>query len=276
MAKKSKGKTLWTLTMLILTLAQVGTLGLGLTFIKRVEEAELMYLKQQARKDVEWEIDQVAFRKNEKEIPKQFLANANRSIYGFYHSDDQDLILTVESPVLKRLFNERYLIVTESQVGDHLFLTIYYNPLHDKKAELKDMTPVYQVVRYQKPELVKLYEKEEKKDETGSTNSDHSSLETATLEAFKTSTLTEAERLQYCLNVPSFEPLYPFESDQIIKETEDFIVYQVTPESFNEDVTNINFYQLYLEENSIQGTYGFNKDLFFPTLTEEQVSDEAE
>ena len=53
-------------------------------------------------------------------------------------------------------------------------------------------------------------------------------------------------------------------------------MYQVTPESFNEDVTNINFYQLYLEENSIQGTYGFNKDLFFPTLTEEQVSDEVE
>lgn len=268
LAKASKGKVLWTIAMTTLTLGQVIVLGFGLSFVRRVEEAELTYLKQQARKNLEWTIDESVFRQNEKIIPKQFFANSSRSVYGFYHSQDQDLILTIKSSALKRLFNENYLVVTESRVDEHLLLTLYYNPLRDKEAAVEDMIQMHQVVRYQKPELVQLYEREKalESEKKGTRETDKE----------KEAVLSQSERLQFCLNVPSFEPLYPFDSTQIVKETDEFIVYQTTANELDEDILNINFYRLYLGEDSIHGKYGWDKELFFPSMNEIASSEEDE
>ena len=283
LAKNSKGKLLWTVTMTTLTVGQVAILGTALSFVNRVEQAEFTYLKQQARQTVEWAIDEEMFREHEKVVKKQFLTNADRSIYSFYHSQDDDLRLTIESQALKRLFNENYLIVTESQVGEHLILTLYYNPLHDPKASLEELVQVHQVVRYQKPELVQLYEEEKRleaerqeeekaaqKEQTSTSDDEEVSTEEIEEdEEAKEKVAPEYERLQVCLNVPSFEPLYPFESNQIIEETETFIVFENRAMELDEDTLNVNFYRLYLSEDSVKSAYGWDKGLFNQSTVDE-------
>ena len=286
MAKKPKGKLLWTITMVVLTAGQVGILATAMSFVERVEEAELTYLKQQARNTPgsEWVIDQEELKKNEKIINKQFISNSGRTHYGFYHSEDFNLILSVESPALKRLLNEKYLVVTESKAGDHYVLTLYYNPLKQPLSDLDEMIKVHEVIRFEKPETYQAYElekqlreeaalMEEMEDDQTLDDSTESETpdETESSEQAKSKTnkkdntsFNQAEQLQACLNVKDFEPPYPIQDDSgILYETEQFLVYENRKVDLSHETTNINFYDSYLTDTSVFGQYIWDEAIFF-------------
>ena len=275
MAKGSKGKILWTITMLVLTAGQVGVLATAMSFVNQVEEAELTYLKQQARNTPgsEWVIDQEELKKNEKIITKQFITNSGRTHYGFYHSQDFDLILSVESPALKRLLNEKYLVVTESQAGEHYVLTLYYNPLKANLSDLDQMVKVHEVVRFQKPETYQAYELEKQLREEAELIEENNESEIPTeeesVEESKNKNLSssQATQLQACLNVEEFEPPYPIkETSGIIHETDQYIVFENRELELNDETININFYDSYLTDTSVIGRYYWDDAVFFDSL----------
>lgn len=264
MEKKSKASSVIPILMILLTVIQAVILVIGISFVNKVNEAEVLYLKQQAREKVEWTIDQSKFRKKEVTLNKQFISNDQHNIYSFYHSQDQDLHLTLESSSLNMLFKKNYLRMTESEVDGHLILTLYFNPLHEEQAQTKDLLPAYQVVKYQKPEIVKLYEAERKREEEVEESEESELIETESVEEEtleeEQSMTPEHERLQACLNLPSFEPLYPFESESILLETDDYIVYGVS--LLESDALNAEFYQRHFGPTGVYGGYGWENGLF--------------
>lgn len=227
------------LIQVVLIGTQFGIYGLTTSKLTEMKIATL----EKRYSDVVWEVDQAAIQKTE-ENNENYLSTKKNDIYTFWHSEDRDLRFTIESPAMKLLLREKYLIVKEGMDGEHLALTIYFNPLKTTDAEPKDLLPIYQMIKYKKPSIMLEIEKE--KEMLEDDNADVSCID-------------KDKQL--------FEPNYPFEESDVLKELDEFIVYAknlMTPNMLNGD-----FLRLYVKEDSIKGYYGWEAGV----LPEEEIEE---
>lgn len=277
MAKSGKGPLISNILLGVGIVVQVAIIVIVVLFIQDSKEAQKFQEIQGAKESSEWSVPLEELAENEQIILRQYILNPEQTLRSYWHSEDQAFRLTVKSPALKELMRQRILMVKEGKVGNHLVLTVYYNPLRKTKPEAGDLIPIYQVIRYEKPELAKLYTQQQsqggskkslietvKEKLTGKQESEESASNTASQVVVKEEDL-----------------YYPFEADQIIKDDENYVIYASVVYGENEDLINKDFLSPYLDESSFQGDYGWENGIFYWDVdaeeeTEETVSTEAE
>lgn len=181
--------------------------------------------------DVIWEVDPTTVQKSE-EVAENYVNTAKQDSYTFWHKEDRDLRVTIESEAMRLLLKEEYLVVKEGKDGEHLVLSVYFNPLKTSDPQPKDLVKTYEVIKYKKPAIMIEIEEEAE-------------------------LLANEEADTTCINADKqlFEAKYPFEESEIIKEEEEYIVY--AKNLLSDEVLNVNFYQTYLDDSSVYGDYGW-------------------
>ena len=194
---------------------------------------------------VEWDVNQSAIQKTET-INENYYNNAKKDIYTFQHTGDDSLRITLHSAAMRLLLKEEYILVKEGNDGEHLALTVYFNPLKVKNPEQKDLIMTYQIVKYKKPNIILEIEKE------------------AELLADK-----EADTSGIDKDKQLFEPKYPFDESQILEETEEHIIF--VKDYVADEMLNVDFYRTYLEDGSVVGEYGVEIRAFSENSDESEV-----
>lgn len=279
MAKSEKGISFPMILLTIGIVVQIVMIAVVLLFIKDSKEAQRFQEAQAAKESAEWAVPLEMLAESEQSAFQHYLANAEQTIRSYWHSADREFRLTVKSPALRELMARRVLLMREGQVGNHLVLTLYYNPLRVQQPEAEDLAPIYRLIRYEKPELVKLYEDQQKREEKSSkkeknkTQNEENKGENSEVSSETPQPSSKEEKKPL---IKEEDLHFPFESDQIIKETDDYILYVET--MYGEDPTLLNkdFLIPYLTEDSFRGDYGWETSLFYwETEPEEESTEEA-
>ena len=254
MAKSGKGSAFSTILLIIGIVVQIATIGIIFLFLKESKDAQLFQAIQEAQESAEWSIPFEELPEKEKSTLKQFILNAEQTTRSYWHSEDQQFRFTIQSEGLKELMYNRVLVVKEANLGNHLVLTVYYNPLLQKKPEAEDLVPIYQLVRYEKPELAKLYEEQERQKEKKSSKEEKEDSKTSNEEKKATSDV---------LKIKKEDILYPFEEERILKNEEDYIIYEQIRWSDLTNLLNQELLMKYVDESSFKGDYGWTDGIFY-------------
>lgn len=254
MAKSGKGSAFSTILLIIGIVVQIATIGIIFLFLKESKDAQLFQAIQEAQESAEWSIPFEELPEKEKSTLKQFILNAEQTTRSYWHSEDQQFRFTIQSEGLKELMYNRVLVVKEAKLGNHLVLTVYYNPLLQKKPETEDLVPIYQLVRYEKPELAKLYEEQERQKGKKSSKEEKEDSKTSNEEKKATSDV---------LKIKKEDILYPFEEERILKNEEDYIIYEQIRWSDLTNLLNQELLMKYVDESSFKGDYGWTDGIFY-------------
>lgn len=267
MAKSGKGLTFSTILLSVGIVVQVATIGIVYMFLKDAKDAQLFQSIQEAQQSAEWKVPFEELPEKEKSTLKQFVLNAEQTTRSYWHSEDRQFRFTIQSDGLKELMFNRVLVVKEAKLGKHLVLTVYYNPLLQKKPQPEDLVPIYQLVRYEKPELAKLYEEQERQKEKKSSKEEKDGSETSKEDKKETSDV---------LKIKKEDILYPFEEERILINEEDHIVYEQIRWSDLNNLLNQELLMKYLDESSFKGDYGWEEGIFYWEVEKEEVETESE
>lgn len=254
MAKSGKGSAFSTILLIIGIVVQIATIGIIFLFLKESKDAQLFQAIQEAQESAEWNIPFEELPEKEKSTLKQFILNAEQTTRSYWHSEDQQFRFTIQSDGLKELMFNRVLVVKEAKLGKHLVLTVYYNPLLQKKPQPEDLVPIYQLVRYEKPELAKLYEEQERQKGKKSSKEEKEDSKTSNEEKKATSDV---------LKIKKEDILYPFEEERILKNEEDYIIYEQIRWSDLTNLLNQELLMKYVDESSFKGDYGWTDGIFY-------------
>lgn len=277
--KKGNGRILFVIFVSFAIVIQLAILLIGLFFVNDVKEAQRIQAETEARANVIWQINNEAFQETNQWIKINYISNRDRSVQSYWHSQDRDFRLTIQSDSLNRMIKEGYLLFGEGTDGANLSLTVYFNPLRLANPSLEELTPIYQLIRYQKPELVQLKEQEwrewelyqeeltlteewkEKLNLNSSKKTSSSSQKTGSIEE---EVMTEPEPLV---------TYYPFEENQILYENDQFVVFESIRVPEDDPSLNSHYYQSSLGPDSIFGDYGWESGIFY---LDEAVNEEVD
>ena len=274
MAKSGKGSSFPVILLIVGIVVQISTIAIILLFLKDAKAAQKFQEVQEAKASAEWMVPFETLSENETLSPQLYQMDATQTIRSYWHSKDRNLRLTVKSPALKELMARRILMVKEGEAGSHLVLTLYYNPLRLKTPTADDLVPVYQLVRYEKPALAKLYEEQQLALEEKAEEKDVEEVaEEDTEEVTEETSVAEEEEKPL---IQESELYYPFTEDQIIEETEDYIIYVEIPYGITDLTLNKEYLTPYLDADSLRGDYGWDEALFYWESTEDESVEEAD
>lgn len=291
MAKAKKGSVIPSILLVVGIVVQIASIGMVYIFLQDSKEVQKIKEVQEAKESAEWAVPIENLSATEETITENYIANSKQTVRSYWHSDDRYFRLSVKSPALKELMARRLLVVREGQAGDHLVLTIYYNPLRLKTPTSDDLVPLYRVVRYKKPEIAMLYENQSVEEDVMNEEveveediidedqeANESTSDSSTSEDSEQALVKEEKPL-----ITEDDIHYPFDELQVLVDEYEYVIYKenfYTPDAI---ILNKEYIQPYLSEDSFHGDYGWERGVFYwdledykPEEGSEEKSEETE